>query len=80
MQHDPLPGAHPWHVLCELTSSRAADPLESLLHDALGSALEAGLVTDAALCPDPQAIIERFEPEFQKLLLLALMLPWGEGG
>ncbi len=37
-----------------------------------------GLITDVALCPDPQAIIDRFEPEFQKLLVLALMLPWGE--
>jgi diacylglycerol O-acyltransferase / wax synthase len=37
-----------------------------------------GLVTDIALCPEPQAIIDRFEPEFQKLLLLALMLPWGD--
>lgn len=36
-----------------------------------------GLITDTALCPDPQAIIDRFEPEFQKLLVLALMLPWG---
>jgi WS/DGAT/MGAT family acyltransferase len=37
-----------------------------------------GLITDTALCPDPQAIIDRFEPEFQKLLVLALMLPWGD--
>ena len=37
-----------------------------------------GLITDAALCPEPQAIIDRFEPEFQKLLMLAMMLPWGE--
>ncbi len=37
-----------------------------------------GLVTDEALCADPQAIIDRFEPEFEKLLLLTLMLPWGE--
>ncbi|MFM8899506.1 MAG: wax ester/triacylglycerol synthase family O-acyltransferase [Burkholderiales bacterium] len=36
-----------------------------------------GLITDRALCPDPQHIIDRFEPEFQKLLLLTLMLPWG---
>ena len=35
-----------------------------------------GLITDAALCPDPQAVIDRFEPEFQHLLLLTLMLPW----
>jgi diacylglycerol O-acyltransferase / wax synthase len=37
-----------------------------------------GLITDTALCPEPQAIIDRFEPEFQKLLMLALMLPWGD--
>jgi diacylglycerol O-acyltransferase / wax synthase len=37
-----------------------------------------GLVTDDALCDDPQAIIDRFEPEFEKLLLLTMMLPWGE--
>jgi len=36
-----------------------------------------GLITDTARCADPQAIIDRFEPEFQQLLLLALMLPWG---
>jgi WS/DGAT/MGAT family acyltransferase len=35
-----------------------------------------GLITDAALCPDPQQIIDRFEPEFRKLALLTLMLPW----
>jgi hypothetical protein len=35
-----------------------------------------GLVTDARMCPDPEAIIERFAPEFGKLLWLALMAPW----
>jgi WS/DGAT/MGAT family acyltransferase len=35
-----------------------------------------GLITDEALCAEPQAIIDRFDPEFEKLLLLALMLPW----
>jgi WS/DGAT/MGAT family acyltransferase len=35
-----------------------------------------GLITDRARCADPQAIIDRFTPEFEKLLLLALMLPW----
>ncbi len=34
------------------------------------------LITDEGLCPDPQRIIDRFGPEFDKLLLLALMLPW----
>jgi diacylglycerol O-acyltransferase / wax synthase len=37
-----------------------------------------GLITDSALCRDPQAIIERFQPEFDKLLLVTLMLPWND--
>jgi diacylglycerol O-acyltransferase / wax synthase len=37
-----------------------------------------GMITDARLCPDPKEIIERFQPEFDKLLLVALMLPWNE--
>jgi WS/DGAT/MGAT family acyltransferase len=36
-----------------------------------------GLMTDSRLCPDPQTIIDRFQPEFDKLLLVTLMLPWG---
>ena len=43
-----------------------------------GGGVQFGLITDAALCSQPQAIIDRFEPEFQKLLMLAMMLPWGE--
>jgi diacylglycerol O-acyltransferase / wax synthase len=39
-----------------------------------------GLITDKKLCPDPQAIIARFAPEFEKLLLVTMMLPWGENG
>jgi WS/DGAT/MGAT family acyltransferase len=37
-----------------------------------------GVVTDEALCPDPQAIVDRFASEFDKLLLATLMLPWQE--
>jgi len=37
-----------------------------------------GLITDAKLCPDPQGVIDRFQPEFDKLLMLTLMLPWNE--
>lgn len=37
-----------------------------------------GVVADATLCPDPQTIIDQFEPEFAKLSMLTLMLPWGE--
>jgi len=36
-----------------------------------------GLITDARLCPEPGRIIDRFAEEFEQLLLLALMLPWG---
>jgi len=32
-----------------------------------------GIITDDALVQDPQAIIQRFAPEFEKLVLLALM-------
>jgi diacylglycerol O-acyltransferase / wax synthase len=35
-----------------------------------------GLITDARMCPDPEAIVAQFVPEFEKLLLLALMSPW----
>lgn len=43
-----------------------------------GGGVQFGLITDRKLCPHPQKIIDRFAPEFEKLLLVALMLPWGE--
>jgi WS/DGAT/MGAT family acyltransferase len=43
-----------------------------------GGGVQFGLITDEKLCPEPQQIIDRFAPEFDKLLWLALMLPWGE--
>ena len=43
-----------------------------------GGCVQFGLITDAKLCPEPQKIIDRFEPEFDKLLLLTMMLPWTE--
>ena len=42
-----------------------------------GGGVQFGLITDEKLCPDPDAMIRLFEPEFEKLLLVALMLPWG---
>ena len=45
-----------------------------------GGGVQFGLITDKHLCPDPQAIIDRFAPEFEKLLWVTLMLPWGDGG
>ena len=35
-----------------------------------------GLIGDAKLIPDPDAIIQRFRPEFEKLLYVALMARW----
>lgn len=35
-----------------------------------------GLIADAKLIPDPDAVIRRFGPEFEKLLLLSLMGDW----
>ena len=46
---DPLEKPYSWYVLCELTSARAADPLDAVMEEALGGALEDGLVLDAAL-------------------------------
>jgi diacylglycerol O-acyltransferase / wax synthase len=46
-----------------------------------GGGVQFGLITDRKLCPEPQMIIDRFEPEFEKLLLVTMMLPWsGEEG
>jgi len=43
-----------------------------------GGGVQFGIVSDATLCPDPQRIIDQFEPEFSKLAMVTLMLPWGE--
>ena len=43
-----------------------------------GGGVQFGLITDAGLCPHPQAIIDEFVPEFAKLSMVTLMLPWGE--
>ena len=46
---DPLDRPYAWYVLCELSSSRAEEPLAEMLESALASALERGLVLDAAI-------------------------------
>ncbi|MGO9392421.1 wax ester/triacylglycerol synthase family O-acyltransferase [Rhodoblastus sp.] len=43
-----------------------------------GGKVQFGLITDAAMVPDPEAIISRFAPEFEQLLYFALMAPWGD--
>jgi WS/DGAT/MGAT family acyltransferase len=37
-----------------------------------------GLIADAKLIPDPDGVIQRFIPEFEKLLYIALMDEWGD--
>lgn len=46
---DPLARRHAWYVLCELSSARAADPLDEILEDILGAELTKHRVLDAAL-------------------------------
>jgi len=40
------------------------------------NAVQFGLVTDRKLCRDPDHVIERFAPEFEKLVLATLLSPW----
>jgi hypothetical protein len=42
-----------------------------------GGGVQFGLIGDTTLCPNPQAIIDQFAPEFERLSWLTLMLPWG---
>jgi len=59
---DPLSAPSEWYVLCELSSSRANEPLEALLEQALGTAHESGLVSDATV-----ALSERERELFWRL-------------
>ena len=43
-----------------------------------GGGVQFGVISDTKLCPEPQKIIDAFEPEFAKLSMVTLMLPWGE--
>ena len=45
---DPLPAAHPWYVLIEL-SSQARSGLRQVLEELLAEGLERGLIADAAI-------------------------------
>ncbi len=70
---DPLPTGHAWHVLCELSSSRAADPLEAMLQETLAAALESGLALDAVIAQSGRERAELWRlresiPEAQRAL------------
>ena len=41
-----------------------------------GGGVQFSLIADAKVCPEPQQVIARFMPEFERLLLLTMMLPW----
>ena len=41
-----------------------------------GGGVQFGVITDSALCPQPQRIVDEFLPEFAKLSIVTLMLPW----
>ncbi|MFM9879903.1 MAG: wax ester/triacylglycerol synthase family O-acyltransferase [Burkholderiaceae bacterium] len=43
-----------------------------------GGGVQFGVITDSTLCPDPQHIIDAFEPQFTQLAWLTLMMPWGD--
>jgi FAD/FMN-containing dehydrogenase len=59
---DPLGAPHPWYVLCELTSSRADEPVAEILERALAEALERGRALDAVLAQN-----ERQRAEFWRI-------------
>ena len=40
--------------------------------------IQFGVITDAGLVPDPDRIVARFADEFEQLLWITLMSPWGE--
>ncbi|MDB5931597.1 MAG: wax ester/triacylglycerol synthase family O-acyltransferase [Polaromonas sp.] len=43
-----------------------------------GGGVQFGVITDSALCPEPQRIIDEFTPEFARLAMVTLMLPWDD--
>ena len=59
---DPLAAPSAWYVLCELSSSRADEPLEAVLEKTLAAALESGWVGDASV-----ALSEREREAFWRL-------------
>ena len=43
-----------------------------------GGGVQFGVITDSLLCPEPQRIVDEFLPEFARLSIVTLMLPWGD--
>ncbi len=69
---EPLDRPYPWYVLCELGASRAADALDAVLEETLGSGLIQGVVLDAAVARSERQRAELWKlresiPEAQRL-------------
>jgi WS/DGAT/MGAT family acyltransferase len=43
-----------------------------------GGSVQIGVIADSALCPEPQRIVDEFMPEFARLSMVTLMLPWDD--
>ncbi|MBX9467550.1 MAG: FAD-binding oxidoreductase [Rhizobium sp.] len=46
---DPLASVHPWYALLDISTSDSAETAETMMHELLAEAHEAGLVSDAAI-------------------------------
>ncbi|QEE46841.1 FAD-binding oxidoreductase [Rhizobium sp. WL3] len=46
---DPLGSIHPWYALVDISTSDSAETAETMMHELLAEAHEAGLVSDAAI-------------------------------
>jgi len=69
---DPLDRPYPWYALCELGASRAAEALDAVLEETLGSALIQGVVLDAAVARSERERVALWKlresiPEAQRL-------------
>ena len=71
-----LAGAHVTRLMVWVPQSGDIGVGVSIL--SYNGGVQFGLITDQALCANPQQIIDRFEPEFEKLVLALCMLPWGQ--
>jgi hypothetical protein len=69
-----MAGAHVRRMMAWVPQSGNIGIGVSILSYAGG--VQFGLIADKRLCDDPQRIIDRFEPEFEKLVLTLCMLPW----
>ena len=69
-----LAGAHVRRMMFWVPQSGNIGIGVSILSYAGG--VQFGLIADKRLCDEPQRIIDRFEPEFEKLVLALCMLPW----